>query len=79
MIFGFSITSTVIVVFTLSLVFNHWTPRVSSPPRTGEGGGAMEFLQPATWAEALQIKAAHPPAVPIQGGTDVMVEISVVR
>ena len=23
---GFSITSTVIVVFTLSLVFNHWTP-----------------------------------------------------
>src|SRR5450631_1239735 len=36
----------------------------------------MEFLQPATWAEALQIKAAHPQAVPIQGGTDVMVELN---
>jgi CO/xanthine dehydrogenase FAD-binding subunit len=36
----------------------------------------MEFLQPATWAEALQMKAAHPAAVPIQGGTDVMVELN---
>jgi CO/xanthine dehydrogenase FAD-binding subunit len=36
----------------------------------------MEFMQPATWAEALQIKAAHPQAVPIQGGTDVMVELN---
>jgi CO/xanthine dehydrogenase FAD-binding subunit len=36
----------------------------------------MEFLQPGTWAEALQIKAAHPGAVPIQGGTDVMVELN---
>jgi len=36
----------------------------------------MEFLQPETWAEALQIKAAHPQAVPIQGGTDVMVELN---
>jgi CO/xanthine dehydrogenase FAD-binding subunit len=36
----------------------------------------MEFLQPATWAEALQMKAAHPRAVPIQGGTDVMVELN---
>jgi CO/xanthine dehydrogenase FAD-binding subunit len=36
----------------------------------------MEFMQPATWAEALQIKAAHPHAVPIQGGTDVMVELN---
>jgi CO/xanthine dehydrogenase FAD-binding subunit len=36
----------------------------------------MEFLQPATWAEALQMKAAHPQAVPIQGGTDVMVELN---
>jgi CO/xanthine dehydrogenase FAD-binding subunit len=38
--------------------------------------GVMEFLQPATWAEALQMKAAHPQAVPIQGGTDVMVELN---
>jgi CO/xanthine dehydrogenase FAD-binding subunit len=36
----------------------------------------MEFMQPATWAEALQIKAEHPQAVPIQGGTDVMVELN---
>jgi len=27
----------------------------------------MEFLQPLTWAEALQLKAAYPHAVPIQG------------
>ena len=36
----------------------------------------MEFFQPATWPEALAIKAAHPDAVPIAGGTDVMVEIN---
>ena len=36
----------------------------------------MEFLQPATWPEALALKAAHPDALPIAGGTDVMVEIN---
>jgi CO/xanthine dehydrogenase FAD-binding subunit len=36
----------------------------------------MEFLQPGTWAEALQMKAAHPQAVPVQSGTDVMVELN---
>ncbi len=36
----------------------------------------MDFLQPHSWAEALQIKAAHPDAVPISGGTDVMVELN---
>ena len=36
----------------------------------------MEFLQPATWREALEAKAAHPGAVPIFGGTDVMVEMN---
>src|SRR4030088_3160953 len=36
----------------------------------------MDFLQPATWAEALAMKAAHPEALPIAGGTDVMVEIN---
>src|SRR5256714_7335861 len=36
----------------------------------------MKFLQPSTWAEALAMKAAHPEAVPIAGGTDVMVEIN---
>lgn len=36
----------------------------------------MEFLRPASWQEALAAKAAHPTAVPIAGGTDVMVEIN---
>jgi CO/xanthine dehydrogenase FAD-binding subunit len=36
----------------------------------------MEFLQPASWPEALAMKAAHPEALPIAGGTDVMVEIN---
>ncbi|MET9432499.1 FAD binding domain-containing protein, partial [Streptomyces sp. NPDC003036] len=36
----------------------------------------MEFLRPADWAEALAAKAEHPTAVPIAGGTDVMVEIN---
>ncbi len=36
----------------------------------------MEFLQPSTWEEALAAKAAFPDAVPIQGGTDVMVEMN---
>ncbi|MBT2387506.1 xanthine dehydrogenase family protein subunit M [Streptomyces sp. ISL-11] len=36
----------------------------------------MDFLRPGTWAEALAAKAEHPTAVPIAGGTDVMVEIN---
>ncbi|WP_406183266.1 FAD binding domain-containing protein [Streptomyces sp. NBC_01006] len=36
----------------------------------------MEFLRPAGWEEALAAKAEHPTAVPIAGGTDVMVEIN---
>ena len=36
----------------------------------------MDFLRPSTWAEALEAKAAHPGAVPIAGGTDVMVELN---
>ena len=36
----------------------------------------MHFLQPTTWAEALEAKAAHPDAVPIAGGTDVMVAVN---
>ncbi|MHA7956845.1 FAD binding domain-containing protein [Streptomyces sp. L500] len=36
----------------------------------------MDFLRPAAWEEALAAKAAHPTAVPIAGGTDVMVEIN---
>ena len=36
----------------------------------------MDFLQPASWDEALAAKAASPAAVPIAGGTDVMVELN---
>ena len=36
----------------------------------------MDFLQPSTWDEALAAKAAHPDAVPLCGGTDVMVELN---
>ena len=39
----------------------------------------MELLQPSTWSEALQMKSAHPEAMPIAGGTDVMVEINLDR
>jgi CO/xanthine dehydrogenase FAD-binding subunit len=36
----------------------------------------MEFLQPSSWAEAVEAKAAHPDALPVAGGTDVMVELN---
>jgi len=36
----------------------------------------MEFLQPETWADALAAKAEVPAALPIIGGTDVMVELN---
>ncbi len=36
----------------------------------------MDFLSPATWAEALAAKAEHPDALPVAGGTDVMVELN---
>ena len=36
----------------------------------------MEILRPDTLAEALEMKAAHPGARPIAGGTDLMVELN---
>jgi CO/xanthine dehydrogenase FAD-binding subunit len=36
----------------------------------------VDFLAPGTWADALAAKAAHPDALPIAGGTDVMVELN---
>jgi CO/xanthine dehydrogenase FAD-binding subunit len=36
----------------------------------------MDFLQPSTWDDALAAKAEHPDAVPVAGGTDVMVELN---
>src|SRR3954468_10287603 len=37
---------------------------------------AVDFLQPTTWGEALQARAERPDALPIAGGTDVMVELN---
>ena len=36
----------------------------------------MDFLQPTSWREALALRAERPDAVPIAGGTDVMVDIN---
>jgi CO/xanthine dehydrogenase FAD-binding subunit len=36
----------------------------------------MEILQPDTWDEALALKAEHPAARPIAGGTDLMIELN---
>jgi CO/xanthine dehydrogenase FAD-binding subunit len=36
----------------------------------------MELLQPDDWSEALELKAEHPAALPIWGGTDVMVDVN---
>jgi CO/xanthine dehydrogenase FAD-binding subunit len=36
----------------------------------------VDFLVPRTWPDALAAKAAHPDALPIAGGTDVMVELN---
>ncbi|MGH3481598.1 MAG: FAD binding domain-containing protein, partial [Nocardioidaceae bacterium] len=36
----------------------------------------MEFLRPSNWPDALAAKAEHPDALPIAGGTDVMVELN---
>src|SRR6266851_6324699 len=48
----------------------------TTPRRPARPGSGMEFLQPASWTEALAMKAAHPEALPIAGGTDVMVDIN---
>src|SRR5699024_2827867 len=36
----------------------------------------MDFLSPRSWTEALAAKADRPDAVPISGGTDLMVDIN---
>jgi CO/xanthine dehydrogenase FAD-binding subunit len=39
----------------------------------------VEFVQPLSMSEALEAKNAHPQAVPIRGGTDIMVELNFAR
>jgi CO/xanthine dehydrogenase FAD-binding subunit len=36
----------------------------------------VDFLQPTTWSDALDARAERPDALPIAGGTDVMVELN---
>jgi CO/xanthine dehydrogenase FAD-binding subunit len=36
----------------------------------------MDFLTATSWPEALELKSAHPDAVALAGGTDVMVEMN---
>ena len=36
----------------------------------------MEFLAPSTWVDALAARSEHPGALPLAGGTDVMVELN---
>src|SRR5919199_4006716 len=50
-----------------------WAP---CPSATEERSAAMEILTPDTLDEALEMKAAHPDARPIAGGTDLMVELN---
>src|SRR4051812_23283488 len=50
---------------------------VAFPSRTAtEPRRPMDFLQPTTWAETLALRAGRPGALPIAGGTDVMVELN---
>jgi CO/xanthine dehydrogenase FAD-binding subunit len=35
-----------------------------------------DFLQPATWAEALEARAGRPDALPVAGGTDILVDLN---
>jgi CO/xanthine dehydrogenase FAD-binding subunit len=36
----------------------------------------VDFIQPTSWADALAVKAERPAAVPVAGGTDLMVEMN---
>jgi CO/xanthine dehydrogenase FAD-binding subunit len=36
----------------------------------------VDFIQPTSWADALAVKAEMPAAVPLAGGTDLMVELN---
>src|SRR4051794_11404792 len=50
--------------------------RVSSSTRATIHLPLMEVLTPRSLEEALRLKAERPDAVPIQGGTDLMVELN---
>ena len=65
----------------LRALFTFFTPALRGVllvPHTSRRPEACEvdFLRPRNWQEALAIKSERPDAVPIAGGTDVMVELN---
>ena len=50
--------------------------RIRTGPEVGVLAHVMDFIRPTTWADALHAKAEHPDAVPIAGGTDLMVGVN---
>src|ERR1041384_8266732 len=49
---------------------------VASWSRHHREGAVGDFLQPATWAEALEARAGRPDALPVAGGTDILVDLN---
>jgi CO/xanthine dehydrogenase FAD-binding subunit len=47
--------------------------------RQNPGAGPTAFLRPASWSEALAMKAEHPEFTAICGGTDLLVELNFAR
>jgi CO/xanthine dehydrogenase FAD-binding subunit len=49
---------------------------VGTAQRRAREASSVEFIQPGSWAEALAVQAEMPAAVPLAGGTDLMVELN---
>jgi CO/xanthine dehydrogenase FAD-binding subunit len=50
--------------------------RVARSRTAGQDVERMQVLRPTALADALEVRSAHPEALPIAGGTDVMVELN---
>ena len=50
--------------------------RAGDDRRICDSDGVMEVFLPRSLEEALALKAAHPDAVPVAGGTDLMVAVN---
>jgi CO/xanthine dehydrogenase FAD-binding subunit len=55
---------------------NQVTGRSRHGAASHQEGLSVEFIQPGSWPEALAIKAEMPAAIPLAGGTDLMVELN---
>src|SRR5262249_46602775 len=53
-----------------------WRDRHRHEEDGARGAEAVDCIQPARWADALAERARVPEALPIAGGTDVMVELN---